>query len=79
MKTSFTRLLMGLALTFLFAHCEDEWSDETTMGYIISINDNNDGTCTYDFAHERGGSRFRSITTDCGKWNINDGIYIDQK
>lgn len=73
-----TRLFLAcLALAFLTS-CEDEWyKKDATMGYVVGIETNDDGTCTYRFGSSPDSKTAeRSMVSACGSYKLGEGLFV---
>ncbi len=72
-------ILFCFVLALFISSCEDELGHTATMRFVIEITDNGDGTCTYQFAKKADDNAAdRSMTTDCGRWKVGEGIWLEQ-
>jgi len=77
-KKSFkASVLICFALAFIFTCCEDQWGNDARMGYVVEIDDDGSGRCTYTFApspDDKTGD-FKMVTS-CGAYKLREGIFI---
>lgn len=72
--------LICVVLTILFTSCEDSWfKHDATMGYVIGVADNGDGTCTYTLGDKPDSKTAKAtMAGECGHYKLGEGLFIPQ-